>query len=275
MIMSNQKLKLKFFILSALLISICSGLVFYRQLFLEEIKLGTTSKFEIEELKFTDLKINAALYEMRSNLNISSDELLLLKNKSTDLINILIDSKQSNKELQSALNEIKTYFGDKNKNIETFLLNAREVQADLKSLYPLYNEMAKNNIKFTLEGKDFYRECISDALMYLVLPSKDSDWKFNENIKILSQIMAYSKSPVPVIEKYSKAMESIKKRSSEMTAILTLTKEKNVNDQIDILLSYESGKKVLSESRGEKFLILIFIAVITYVLSTIYVLKKI
>lgn len=273
-IMIFKKFKLKFFILSAVLLTISSGLLFYRQLFIDEIKNEMGSKADLEELRSLDQQINSSMLSMRLNLNEGSDEILQTKNRINDLLNIILDIRKRNSELKTSLNEMKNYIADKNKNIDKFLMDVRELQVSLKSLNPTYNELQKSNIKFTLDGKDFYRECISDSLMYLITPSKDVEWKFNEDIKILGQILSYTKTPNGLIEKYYNAMGNIREKSKDIDSLLQQNKEKNISPQMTIVMKYDTDNKELGHSRGQTFLFLIFGSIVLYIVSIIFVVRN-
>ena len=269
-----HKFRFKFIILSVILLTISSGLLFYRQLFLDEIKSESVSKTDLEELRYLDQQINISMYEMRMNLNISSDEILKTKNRITDLLNIILDIRKNNNELRKSLSEVKGYFEEKDKSIDNFLIAIREIQANLKSLNPTYIELQKANIKFTLDGKDFYRECISDTLLYLVNPAKEVEWKFNEDIKILTQILGFSKVPNPIVDKYYKTMENVRKKSREIESILLQAKEKNISSQMTVVMRFDNDVKDTGHSRGQTFLYLVFSSIVLYVGIIIFVLFK-
>lgn len=270
----ESKFRLKILILSAILITVCSGILFYRQIFMDEIRLEFGSKADLEELRFEDQQINSAMLYMRINLSEGSDEILQHKNRINDLLNIILDIRKNNNELKKSLGEIKEYFAEKNKNIDKFLLAVRELQSSLKSLNPTYLELQKNNIKFMLDGKDFYRECITDSLMYLISPTKDVEWKFNEDIKILTQIMGFSKSPNSIIEKYYKSMESIRKKSKEIDSIITENKEKSISAQISSVMKLDGDYRENGNSRGQTLLYLIIVSIFIYIGSIIFVMRN-
>ena len=272
--MRFRKFKLKFLILSAVLITLSSGLLFYRQLFFDEFKVDHTNRTDIEELKLLDQKTNALMLEMRANFSLPSDDLLQTKNKMQDSVSVVTELRKTNRQIKDNLLAIQKYFKNKNSIIDKFLLDLRDLEAELKSLNPTYQELQKNNIKFTIDGKDFYRECITDALMFTLNPTKDVEWKINEDIKILGQIYGFSKTPNPIIEKYLKSIELIKKKNKEIESGLSLLKENNINKELDILISLEKNNSVLSYSRGEKFLILVFVSILLYIMTIIFVLRK-
>jgi hypothetical protein len=269
-----NKFRLKFFILSSVLITLSSGLLFYRELFIDEIRIEKFSKNEIEEIRFLDQEINTAMIEMRSNFNISSDNILKNRVKITDLLSILLESKKSNSEIKTKLSEVKLYFQEKNKTIDNFLFALREIQADLKIIQATNNELQKNNIKFNLDGKDFYRECLTDTLFYLISPTKNAEWKYNENLKILNQIISFSKIPNPLIIKYENSINNIRKNSKIIDAQIEKARSSNITTQVNFVLNNQINSKMLGESRGQSFLILIFISVLIYIGTIYFVMRK-
>lgn len=273
--MQLRKNRLKLFILSGLLISMCSGLLFYRELFLDEIKVEQTSKNSLEEIRVLDREINMALFETRANFNLDSEEILDNKNKVNDLLNIIFEGRKDNKAIGKSLLTIKNYFEDKNKTIDNYLLALREVQTNVKKLNLLYNDLQKNNIKFTLDNRDFYRECISDAYLYLIYPSKDVEWRFEENLKVLGQIQSFSKKPIPAIDNFVNSILTIKKKSKEMDSHLIKIKESNVISEINTVIKHDVNIRELGQSRGQKFLMLIFASVTLYIIAVLFVLFKV
>lgn len=253
----------------------CSGLLFYRELFLEEIKIEQTSKNSLEEIRILDREINMALFETRANFNLDSEEILDNKNKVNDLLNIIFEGRKDNQIIGQSLLTIKKYFEDKNKMIDNYLLALREVQTNVKKLNLLYNDLQKNNIKFTLDNRDFYRECISDAYLYLIYPSKDIEWRFEENLKVLGQIQTFSKKPIPAIDNFVNSILTIKKKSKEMDGYLVKIKETNVIPEINIVIKHDVNIRELGQSRGQKFLMLIFASVTLYIVAVLFVLFKV
>mgnify|MGYP006967593661 CR=1 FL=1 len=100
----------------------CSGLLFYRELFLEEIKVEQTSKNSLEEIRILDREINMALFETRSNFNLDSEEILANKNKVNDLLNIIFEGRKDSQAISQSLLTIKKYFEDKNKTIDNYIM---------------------------------------------------------------------------------------------------------------------------------------------------------
>lgn len=269
-----RKFKLKFFILSALLLTLSSGLLFYRQLFIADTKSAFSTKSDLEELRYLDMQINLAMNELRVNLNSKPEELILLKTRINELMLMISDIKKDNVEFKNSYMVIKSYFKAKEIKIDQFIQDYKNLQSSLLTLKSSYNELYKNNIKFNLDGKDFYQECINDTLLYLLIPNKDSEWRYNEDVKIITQIQGMSKSPSPLVDSFYKKLENIRKVSKEMEDIIKSNKDKAIDTQITIVLRYDKEYKEYGQSKGETFLILIFLAIAIYVFSLVYVFRK-
>jgi chromosome segregation ATPase len=269
-----KKFKFKFLILSAFMLTLCSGLLFFRQLFLYELDSKTPSQSSIEDLRYIDAQLNQNMFELRSNLSLSTDELIQNQNRVKELLNVIIEIRKENTDLKDSFVKIKDHFEQKQTDIEKFLKNISKLQKEIKELNPLYNELQKNNIKFNLDGKDFYRECISDSLMYILNPSKDIEWKINEDSKILTQIIGFSKGPNPPVENYYAKVESIRKSVSEIDKILKRSKDKSIIDQMNIVAKFDIEQKVANQDKGQIFLFLVYASIFFYILGLFYVFRK-
>jgi hypothetical protein len=269
------KFKFRIFALTAILLVVSSGLLFYQKLFIKELAPKiSSSNFDIEELHYLDLEINNEMLLMRNNLNTSSDELLKKKNRIKELLNVILDIHQDNEDLKSAYRLINIHFENKVDDIDTYIKIVSDLSNEIKTLNKNYLDIQKANIKFSLDGKDFYRECIQDTLTYLIMPSKDVDWRLNEDIKILSQILGFSKGPNPIVEKYYHQLINIKKYDNEIDTIFSKNKEKKITPQINVILKYNSEEKMTTEGKGQKFLISIFVLIVIYVGALIFTLKN-
>ena len=85
-------------ILSILLLTISSGLLFYKNLFLLE-SVSSGGKVDFEELRYTDLQINATAAMLRLNLNADSTPLEAEVVRLKELMNIVTDVNKSTPEL--------------------------------------------------------------------------------------------------------------------------------------------------------------------------------
>jgi hypothetical protein len=158
-------------ILSILLLTISSGLLFYKNLFLLESPISG-GKVDFEELRYTDLQINATAAMLRKNLSADSTLLESEITRIKELMNIVTDVNKSTPELSNSITKIRLYFDKKVLDLDNFQTGLIELKKAVDSLNPAYNELSRNKIKFSVDNKDFYRECVVDALFYVSLSNK-------------------------------------------------------------------------------------------------------
>ena len=260
--------------LVVVLITICSGLFYYKNLF----QIESSSNDELvnfEDLRLTDLQINSSAMMLR--LNLSSDtfeldsEILRLK----ELINILADLTKKNKELTSSLVKIRVYFDQKILKLNKFKIDLIELKKAYTSLNPTYNELIKNKIKFSVDGRDFYRECLLDALLYLSSPIKENEVRLLEDKKILSQILGFSNSPNLHVQKLSDSVDIILKRNKEINRLLEDFNNSNfINNDLAIVGKYYKESLESKASEGNTFLFIIIGAIVLYLILISFVMKK-
>src|SRR3954469_21654378 len=99
--------RLIIFVSSILLLTISSGLLFYKNLFLMEGP-GLTGKVDFEELRVTDLQINATASMMRRNLSMDSQTLDAELDRIKELLNIVTDVNKSTEELANSVKKIQS-----------------------------------------------------------------------------------------------------------------------------------------------------------------------
>lgn len=271
-----RKFKFRLIILTAFLLTFSSGLLFYQKLFINELKTTESSKSDIDELRFLDISMNLALMELKNNFQSNADELHSLQNRSRELIDLIFELRKEKEsdELKTSQNNIKNYFETKFKNISSFETVSYSLKKNILDLNSSYLEIQRAKLKYTLDGKDFYRECLGDTLLYLLAPTKDVVWKFNEDIKILAQLSSYTKTPLPAVDNYLKKIESIRKDALEIDSILKNIKNKSIGADLSIVLRYDNEIKERKDSRGQSFLYLVFISIALYALVVIFVFRK-
>lgn len=272
-----MKFRLKLFILTALLITLSSGLLFYKSLFLSEAN-NSKSRNNFEELRYLDLKINEQMATERRHLethsDVTSQDLELAKNKIHDLIFIIMDLHQKDANIKKSIRKIETYFKEKSDTITRFQDTMKELRILTNSLNPLFREIQKKNIKFTLDNRDFYRECITDAFFYLTAPSKINEDRLQEDKKILTQIIAIAKTPEPIIQEYYTTIDNLISLNQEIEEILVKGKQKSIDEEMAYIGNYFKEASIIQNQQGQSFLILVFVAIIFYIISLVIILRK-
>jgi hypothetical protein len=269
--------RLKLFIMSALLLTLSSGLLFYKSLFLSEIS-NTKGRNNFEELRYLDIKINEEMATERRHLETNSDEvspqLTLAKNKIHDLIFIILDVHKNDEMIKNSIRKIEAYFNEKSDSINKFQVAMKDLRTVTNSLNPLYRDIQKKNIKFTLDNRDFYRECITDAFFYLSAPSKLNEDRLLEDRKILTQILGIAKTAEPTVQAYYEALEKVITLNHTIEDIILKGKQKSIEEDMNYIGTYFKDFKKSQGEQGQTFLALVFFAIIFYVGSLIFILRK-
>lgn len=266
--------KLIILVSSILLLTISSGLLFYKNLFLMEGP-GLSGKVDFEELRITDLQINATAAMMRRNLNLDPETLDAEVSRVKELLNIITDINRNNEELVNSVKKIQGYFQKKIADTEKFQTALKELKTAVDQLNPGYNELIKNKITFTVDKRDFYRECVLDSLYYISAPHRDNEARLNEDRKILSQIISFSKAPNPLIQKFSNNIDVIAKRTKEIEKILDgFNRDHSVAQEMDIVGKHFRESQSAKARDGQIFLTMVFGAIVLYLICIIFVLRR-
>ena len=266
-------MRIKIFILSTLLITLISGVLFYRNL--AQISVGKNMmSLDIDELKTIDLQINNTVFYLRQNLNSDLSEMQSEKNRIKELQELVTDINKSSPELKASVDKIRTHFQEKTKILDSFEKAVVELRSSVNSLLPTYTEMEKKNIKFVLDKKDFYRECLLDTYMYISFPHKDNEMRVSEDLKVLGQIINFATTPSPEIQKYSNHIETIQKRVKEMDFYLTKLKENSIQKEVKIIAKYYQDSVEEQNEQNENLLTFMVVAIGVYLVFMILLLRK-
>ncbi len=272
--MNMKGTKLIVLILSILLLTISSGLLFYKTLFLSE-SLSSGPRVDFEELRNTDLQINATTAILRINLSSDSTELDAEIIRVKELLNIITDIKKNNQELNNSIQKIQTYFDEKINDLKKFQVALVDLKTSFNSLNADYNELNKFNIKFTVDKRDFYRESIIDALFYVSLSNKDNEARLVEDKKILGQILNFANAPDPHIQKFSNHIDSIHRRTNELDKLIEKFNSKiSISKEMNTVGDFYRDSQTTKTNEGEIFLTIVFAAIVIYLISVILILKK-
>jgi chromosome segregation ATPase len=261
-------------VLSILLLTISSGLLFYKNLF-QVGSLGHSGKVNFEELRYTEMQINATAAMLRFNLSADSAQLESEVTRIRELINIVTDVNNSTSELSQSVTKIRAYFDHKIADLNNFQTALKELKTALNSLNPAYNELNKNKIKFTVDNRDFYRECVIDALLYVTYSDKDHESRLSEDKKILSQIISFASAPNPTIQKFSAYIDIILKRTREIDRLTeSFNTVSSINNELSIVGKYYKEAEEARTHDGEIFLSMVFGAILLYLISVVVIFRK-
>lgn len=263
-----------FIIFSILLLTLSSGLLFYKNLF-EINTFSPTQSIDFEELKTTDLKINLVALALRKNLVTDWKNLDIESQKVKELLNIMVDLNHNSDELIKSVKSIQKYFENKSKLINQFKSSLSELKTSAEALQPLYNELQKKNVKFTLDKRDFYKDVVFDSLLYLNFSNSINEAKLIEDKKILSQIISYANSPNPYLVNLSKHTDIILKKNKELNQIFeSMNSDNSISNEISIVSKFQTETKETNSKNGELFLTILFGAIFIYLTAVITVLLR-
>lgn len=266
--------KLIILISSILLLTISSGLLFYKNLFSFDSK-APYGRVDFEELRYNDLQINATAAILRKNMEDDQSALMAQKTRIKELLDIVTDVNKSTEELSSSIKKIEFYFNKKLNDIDHFQKSLKELKTAIDSLTPTYNELNKNNIKFIVEKKDFYKESIIDSLFYTTSSNRDNELRLLEDKKILSQVLNFANTPNPIILKFNNHIDTILKKTKEIDLILdSFNKENTINNELAIVGKYYKETQNSKAQDGEIFLTMVFGAIVLYLICIVVILRK-
>lgn len=266
-------MKIKILVLSTLLITLVSGVLYYRSL--TQISLGkSSSKLDIDELRTIDLQIAATAFYLRQNSNVDMSELEAQKVRVKELHELVTDINRGNPELKTSVDKIRAHFQKKLKTLTEFQASLIIVRRDINLMMPTYNSMEKKNIKFVLDKKDFYRECVLDAYMYLASSHKENRNRISEDLKVLDQIINFSTTPVVEVQTMAKLMDNIDKNVLYVDNILLGLKEDSIQNEVKVIATYYQDSMAEQSKQSENLLTFMAIAIGVYILFMIFFLRK-
>lgn len=266
-------MRIKIFILSTVLITLVSGVLYYKNL--TQISMGKNLiKLDIDELRSIDQQIASTAFYLRQNLNSDLSELEAEKVRIKELQELVNDINKSSPELQTSVTKIRSHYQSKLKTLDSFERSIINLRSNVNSLLPSYTDMEKKKIKFVLDKRDFYRECLLDAYMYISFPHKDNEMRIAEDQKILSQIINFATTPSPEIQKFAGHMDAIQKSVKDINYYLTSLKEDSVYNEVKIIGKYYQDSITDQNKQNENLLTFMVVAIGVYLVFMILLLTK-
>lgn len=248
--------------------------MFYKNLFLMESP-NSGGKIDFEELRYGDLQITATAAMLRKNLSADSTILDADINRIKELMNIITDVNKSTLELGNSIQKIQIYFDAKIKDLNKFQHALTGLKNSINSINSAYNDLNKNKITFTVDKRDFYRECVVDALFYVSLSNKDNEARLVEDKKILAQILGFATTPNPYVLKFSNHIDVIHRNTFELDKLLErFNSESSVNKEMTIVGKYYKESQIAKARDGEIFLTMVFGAIVLYLISVVVIFRK-
>lgn len=256
-----------------MLITLISGVLFYKNL--TQIEAGkNVLKFDFDDLRTVDSQVANTAFYLRKNLTADSSELSDEIVKVNELVGLIHDINRSTPELAESVKKIKAHFESRLKQLKRFEIARADLSDSVAALLPAYNELEKKNIKYTLDKRDFYRECILDAYMYIASSHKENEMRVLEDQKILGQIISFSNTTNEDLVKYQKHLDTIHKRVKEIDVILKELKEANIAPEMKIIAKYYQESVEAQNEQTENILKFTMAAIGIYLLFMIFILRK-
>lgn len=266
-------MRLKIFILSTMLITLISGVLFYKNLTMTGPSRGVL-KVDFDEMRTLDLQVSNTAQFLRKNLGTDIGELKDQKLRISELLDILNDVNKNTPELKSSIDKIRTHFVAKLKKMDSFETAVRDLRVNVNQLMPAYNELEKKKIKFDLDKRDFYRECLLDVYMFISFSHKENENRVTEDQKILAQIISYAEAPNPDIQKFSDHVDVIHRRIKEMDSTLREFKEDTIANEMKVIAKYYQESIEAQSEQNENLLTFMFAAIGIYLLFMVFILRK-
>lgn len=257
-----------------MLITLISGVLFYKNLTQIKGPSDNVQKIDFESLQKIDLQVYSAALFLRQNqgadINELKDENLRIK----ELLDILNDINKNTPELKNSIAKIQKHFIEKKKLIDAFEVAVKDLRVNTNELIPAYNVLEKNNIKFVLDKKDFYRECILDSYMYISYSHKENENRLADDQKVLGQIISYASSPNPDIKKFAGHLDAIHKNVREMDIYLKDFRDITIAPEMKIISKFFQENILAQSQQNENLLTFMFAAIGIYLLFMIFILRK-
>ncbi|MBC7712714.1 MAG: hypothetical protein H7177_05220 [Rhizobacter sp.] len=257
-----------------MLITLISGVLFYKNL--TQIKSPSSGllKIDFDEVRTLDLQVYSTTLLLRQNLGADVNELKDENTRIKELLDILNDINKNTPELKDSISKIRNHFLLKQKHIEAFQVAVKDLRTNINALMPAYNELERKNIKFVLDKRDFYRECILDSYMFVSFSHKDNETRLTDDQKVLGQIVSYATTPNPELQKFSGYLDTIHKRVKELDTYTKEFKEVTIAPEMKVIAKYYQESLQAQSDQNENLLTFMFAAIGIYLLFMIFILRK-
>ncbi|MBY0415151.1 MAG: hypothetical protein K2Q18_13350, partial [Bdellovibrionales bacterium] len=247
--------------------------LFYKNL--TQISVGKNSiKLDLDELRTINLQMNNTAFYIRKNINSDLNELQVERSRVKELTELVSDINKNTPELKASVDKIRSHFEKKRAMSEKFEAAIKDLRSSVNSLIPTYNELDKKNIKFVLDKKDFYRECILDSYMFISFSHKDNEMRLAEDQKILSQIINYAQEPSPELQKFAKHLDVIHVKVKEIDYYMNDLKEDAIAPEVKVIARFYQDSIQEQNEQNENLFTFMLAAIGIYLAFVIYILRK-
>lgn len=260
-------------IFSFLLLTLTSGLFFYKNLFfLDSPKYQ--GQLDLDEMTLLDQKLVHFMTFSKKNINPDFSLVENDKQRLKDLINLLSDFEKDYPNLHQSIIAIADYHNSRLRDFNQYQDSIIQLKQALNSLNSYFLDLQKNKITYLVDKQDVYKESFRDVLLFITY-GEVYESKVREDLKILSQILVFSKKPNKTAEKFLKSIESTLNKSQLLDQIIkNNSKPSVISDNITKINAYIANSRAESSKNSENFLNAIFSAIIFYLVVIIFYLFK-
>ena len=253
--------------------TLISGVLLYKNLTILK-PTNSALKLDFDELRTIDQElINHTLY-LRKNYQNDSDELESDLNRTKEFLALVNDINKANPLLNVSIEKIKKHFNQRLKDVTLISKSINELRNHQVQLLPSYHLIEKKNLKYILDKRDFYRECLLDAYMYMASSHKENEQRLTDDLKILSQIIAFNSNPEPEIQSFLNHLEGIYKNVKVADKKINQLREDNIETEMKIIAKYYAEDLQSQNEQNENLLTFILSAIAIYILFMIFILRK-
>ncbi len=249
------------------------GVFYYKNLSQISV-VNNKASLAIDELRIINQQVASTAFYLRQNFNSDLTDWNSKKVKIAELQKLMTTISKTSPGLNVPVTKIRSHFEVKLKIINDFELSLIELRESVNDLLPTYTELDKKNIKFILEKRDFYRECLLDVYMYISFPHKDNELRILEDQKVLGQILNFATTPSAEIQKLSNHIQVILKRSKDINSYLTIFKEDSIQNEIKAIDRYYQNTIEEKVQQNENLLTFMMAALGVYLIFMILLLLK-
>lgn len=259
-----------------MLITLISGVLFYKNL--SQLSPNQSiEKLDFDELRSINHEISKEALSLRKNFYKNTDELKAVLKKTNEFMIILSNIDKNTPVLLESLDKLELHFKKRITQLEQFEKSVVLLNDSVNKLLTSVTAIEKKKIKYILDKndkKDFYRESLLDAYLYLSVSTRENEMRLSEDIKILNQILSFSNVPLTEVKVFTDNLEILSTQVKFLETILNDFKEDSISEEMRVIARYYDESLRAQNQQNENLLTFVFAALGIYVLFLIFILRK-
>ncbi len=267
-------MKLKLSIATIMLYLILTGLYLYHSILLNSVNFAQSS-LDLNEFKSVDLSLNAEFYKLKNDIFADQKTLNIEWENFTTKKDIIVSILKQSPETISILKNFETYTASKKTIRESILKSIKILQLNLLDLNTQVDNLAKLNIKFTVDRKDFYKELVINTYLFALSPNPNNTLRTFEDRKILHQILTYSTITNPNILRLKEIHDVIIESTQNIEVNLKLIENNSFEKEISQMSAEFQKAQKIQDDLKDKFLLVTIITFTLYLVVLFFILRKI